>query len=65
MPNLLLFGCALGLLAAGSGMAFYEWARIKAGTPLLEGRNVLTLYWVTYLSLIVLGLTAGVAAAIK
>ncbi len=46
-------------------MAFYEWARIRAGTPLLNGMPILTLYWISYLSFLLLGLTTGLAAVIK
>jgi len=65
MENLQLSLSALVLLAAGLAMALYERSTIKAGRPLLAGRDVVVLYWVGYLSLIVLGITAGAAAILK
>jgi hypothetical protein len=65
MSNLETSTAALGLVGVGSGMAFYEWSRIKAGRPLLQGRAVLTLYWVVYLLLIVLGIATGVTAIVR
>lgn len=65
MPNLEMSLGAIVLLAAAAAMAFYEWMRFKAGRPLLKGRNVLTLYWIGYLSLFILGITSAAAAFLR
>jgi hypothetical protein len=56
---------AVGLIGAGFGMTVYEWARIKAGRPILRGRPSVQLYWMIYLSLFVLGITAFLAAILR
>ncbi len=53
---------ALVMLIVGIGMAAFEWSRIKAKRPLFKGRQVVVLYWVTYLSSSVLGVTFAIAA---
>lgn len=63
--NLGLAAMAIVLLAAGGAMIFYEWSRAAAGAPLLKGREVLRLYWIAYLTLMVLGVTTGLAAIIR
>ena len=65
MQFLQLSIAALVLVSTGVGMALYERSTIRAGRPLLAGRNILVLYWTSYLTLIVLGLTAAVAAVLK
>ena len=65
MKNLEMAVAALAFLVAAGGMAFYEWSRIQAGRPILKGREVVVLYWVTYLSLFVLGVTAAIAAIVR
>jgi hypothetical protein len=37
--------------AVAGAMAFYEWTRIKAGRPILQGHQAVILYWVAYLTL--------------
>ena len=59
------FGAALVLLGVGVGMVFYEWTRIKAGRPLLNGHVAVQLYWMTYLTLFVLGAVVALAAIIR
>lgn len=65
MENLQLLGAAAAMLAAAGGMAFYEWTRIKAGRPILNGHQAIALYWIAYLTLFVLGITTGLAAIIR
>ncbi len=61
--QLLLAACLM--LGVGGGMAAYEWSRLKAKRPLFGGGQVVTLYWCMYLSLLVLGLTMGIAAVVR
>jgi hypothetical protein len=65
MPNLKLWASAVVFLAAGCSMVFYEWSRVRAGRPLLQGRDLLKLYWIAYLSLIILGTTTALAAILR
>lgn len=65
MPLVLQLAVAAILIAAGGGMAFFELARERAGTPLLRGEYAQVGYWMTYLSLIVLGATAAIAAVLR
>jgi hypothetical protein len=65
MQNLQLLGAAAIMLAVAGGMAFYEWTRIKAGSPILKGHQAVTLYWVAYLMLFVLGVTTALASIIR
>jgi hypothetical protein len=65
MENLQFSGVAAVLLAVAGGMAFYEWTRIRAFRPILNGHNAVVLYWVSYLSLFVLGVAAALAAVIR
>lgn len=53
------------LLAAGTGMAYYEWSRIQAGRPLLSGHPAVQTYWMGYLSLFLLGVVAILSAIFK
>jgi hypothetical protein len=45
-------------------MALYGWSRIRAGVPLLQGSAALDAYWMTYLTMLVLGFALGLAALI-
>ncbi len=65
LENLQLLGAAAVILAIAAGMAFYEWTRIKAGKPIQNGHQAITLYWVAYLTLFVLGVTTAIAAAVR
>jgi hypothetical protein len=65
MINLQLLLATALMLAIGAGMAAYEWSRITAKRPLFGGGQVVILYWCTYLSLLVLALTTGVAAIVR
>ena len=59
------FGIAVVLIGAGSGMAFFEWQRFREGNPILVGKSLIQLYWVAYLSLLVLGITFFLSAIIR
>jgi hypothetical protein len=65
MDSIGLFLAALAMLAAGAGMAAYDWSRVKAKRPLFGGRQVVILYWCAYLSLLILAVTTGLAAAVR
>jgi hypothetical protein len=65
MVRLQLVLAAAVMLAVGGGMAYYEWSRVKVNRPLFGGSPVVTLYWCAYLSLLVLAVTFGFAAALR
>jgi hypothetical protein len=65
MEQVQLLLVAVLMVAVGGGMAAYEWSRVNAKRPLFGGRQVVTLYWCMYLSLLVLALTTGIAAAVR
>ena len=65
MQTLQALGAAVAMLAAAGGMAFYEWTRIRASRPILNGHNAVVMYWVSYLSLFVLGIVTILAAVIR
>ncbi len=65
MGSLQLLLATAVMLAIGGGMAAYDWSRMKAKRPLFGGSQVITLYWCTYLSLLVLAVTTGIAAAVR
>jgi hypothetical protein len=44
MEKLELIGAAIGLFAISGAMVFYEWSRIKAGRPILKGREAVQLH---------------------
>ena len=53
------------LLALAGTMVLYERARQNAKRPLFGARETIPLYWVSYLNFFVLGLTCGLAAAVR
>jgi hypothetical protein len=65
MQNVEMAGVSFVLLALAAGMAFYEWSCIKSKRPLFRGGQIMTLYWITYLSFFVLGITTGIAAIVR
>jgi hypothetical protein len=65
MERLQLLLAAVAMLIVSGGMAAYEWSRTKAKRPLFGGRQVVTLYWCVYLSLLVLAVTSGIAAFVR
>jgi hypothetical protein len=46
-------------------MTVYEWTRVAAGRPILNGHQAVVLYWIGYLSVFVLGVTAAIAAVVR
>lgn len=65
MDHVLLGGAAFVLLLVAAAMVLYERARQNAKRPLFGGREIITLYWVSYLTLFVLGFTCGLAAIVR
>ncbi len=53
------------MLAVAGGMALYEWTRVKAGRPILNGHQAVAMYWIAYLALFVLGVTTAIAAVVR
>ena len=49
-------GSGFAMLGISGGMIFYEYVRGKAGRPIKNNERLAILYWMTYLSLILLGL---------
>ena len=64
IANFELLSLAVAMLGAGCGMAYYEWVRIKAKRPIMNGSQAVVLYWMAYLSLFVLGATTALAAVL-
>jgi len=65
VENIQLLGAAAAMLAVAAGMAFYEWTRIKAGTPIMGKSQAIVLYWCAYLALSVLGVTTAIASIVR
>jgi hypothetical protein len=65
MQNIETGAAAIILLALAGAMVAYEELRKKAKRPLFDGREVITLYWVGYLTFFVLGLATGLSALIR
>jgi hypothetical protein len=63
--NPALAAIALAFLAAAIAMLLYETSRARAGRPVFDGRETITLYWLAYLTFAVLGLTSGIAAVVR
>lgn len=55
---------AVAMLAVAGAMIFYDRARSQSGRPLIQNEVLAIPYWITYLSLIVLGGCFGLAAII-
>ena len=51
-------------LWCGFAMVLYELARIKAGRPILKGRQAVQLYYVTYFTMFVLAVVTAAKAII-
>ena len=64
MEKLGLLGAAAAFFGVGLAMVLYELARIKAGRPILKGRDAVQLYYVTYLTMFVLGFVTALKALI-
>ncbi len=65
MERIQLFLAGLLMLAVGSGMAAYEWSRLKTKEPLFNGSQVVTLYWCSYLTLLVLAVVTAIAGVVR
>ncbi|HXD43945.1 MAG TPA: hypothetical protein VN655_02330 [Pseudolabrys sp.] len=65
MNNFALGAAAIILIASATGMLVYEAARARSKRPIFGGRETITLYWVAYLTLYVLGATSGLAAIVR
>jgi hypothetical protein len=65
MEHVQLGSAAIVLLALAGTMVIYERARQNAKRPLFDGREIVTLYWVGYLTFFVLGLTCAVGAIVR
>jgi hypothetical protein len=64
MEALGLLGTAVAFFCMGFAMVLYELSRIKAGRPILKGSQAVQLYYVTYLTMFVLGFITGLKAII-
>ena len=65
MEKLQFVGGAVALFAVGTLMVLYENVRIRAGRPILNGHAAVQLYYVSYLTMFVLGTTVAVAAIVR
>ena len=65
MEKLQFLGAATAFFAVGDLMVFYENFRIKAGRPILNGSAAVQLYYVSYLTMFVLGSAVAVAAIVR
>ena len=65
MEKLQFLGAAFAFFAVGALMVFYENIRIKAGRPILNGSAAMQLYYVSYLTMFVLGATVAVTAIVR
>jgi hypothetical protein len=65
MQTLQVAAMAAAMLAAAGGMAFYEWTRVRARRPILDGHQAVVFYWISYLSLFMLGIVTALAAVIR
>ena len=59
-----LLVAAAACFGAGLAMVLYELSRIKAGHPILKGRDAAQLYYMGYLVLFVLALATALKAVI-
>ena len=65
MEKIQFLGAAVAFFAAGALMVFYENFRIKVGRPILNGSAAVQLYYVSYLTMFVLGATVAIAAIVR
>ena len=65
MEKLQFIGAAIALFAVGAVMVLYENFRIRAGRPILNGSAAVQLYYVSYLTMFILGATVAVAAIVR
>ena len=65
MEKIQFVGAAVAFFAVGILMVLYENARIRAGRPILKGSEAVQLYYVSYLTMFVLGVTVTIAAIVR
>ena len=65
MEKLQFVGAAVALFAVGTLMVLYENVRIRAGRPILNDHAAVQLYYVSYLTMFVLGVTVLAAAIVR
>ena len=65
MEKIQFVGAAIAFFAVGILMVLYENARIRAGRPILKGSEAVQLYYVSYLTMFVLGVTVTIAAIVR
>jgi hypothetical protein len=65
MEKLQFVGAAVAFFAAGVVMVLYENFRIRVGRPILNGSAAVQLYYVSYLTMFILGVTVLAAAIVR
>ena len=65
MEKLQFDGAGVAFFTVGTLMVLYENVRIRAGRPILKGHAAVQLYYVSYLTMFVLGATVLVAAIVR
>ena len=65
MQNLQFAVAATVFLLVGIGMAYHDWARTRAGRPLMGGAQSVQLYWMGYMLMFALAITFAIAAAVR
>jgi hypothetical protein len=65
METLEFVGAAVAFFGFGALMVLYENVRSNAGRPILNGSPAVQLYYVSYLTMFVLGATVLVAAIVR
>ena len=65
MEKLQFLGAAIAFFAAGTLMVLYENFRIKADRRILNGSAAVQLYYVSYLTMFVLGITVAIAVIVR
>ena len=65
MEKLQFVGATVTFFAVGTLMVFYENFRIRVQRPILNGSVAVQLYYVSYLTMFVLGTTVAVAAIVR
>jgi hypothetical protein len=59
------FLIAATILSASLGMMFLEYSRNRAGRSFLKSESIALPYWITYLTLLVLGTGLLISALIR
>jgi hypothetical protein len=59
------FAIGLGMVAISIGMMWFEYVRNRAGRPVLKSEAVAIPYWLLYLTLLLLGSVAIIAAFVR